>query len=57
MSNNTWEDHEILDALELRDEGCTMRQIAVYLGRSRNSVIGQVNRTINESLKYEIYDE
>lgn len=57
LKTGQWEDGEILDALILRDKNWTMREIASFLGRSRNSVIGTVNRVINEGLKHERQDD
>ena len=53
LKTGQWEDGEVLDALILRDKNWTMRDISVFLGRSRNSVIGAVNRVINETDKSE----
>ena len=44
-----WTDNEMLEAVTLRDEGWTMKDIGALLGRSKNSVIGTVNRILNEA--------
>ena len=43
-----WSDRDMLDALSLSEEGLTMKQIGERIGRSKNSVIGTVNRIRNE---------
>ncbi len=53
LKTGQWEDDEVLNALILRDKNWTMRDIAVFLGRSRNSVIGAVNRVVTETNKSE----
>jgi len=44
-----WSDDDILDALHMRDEGFTMREIGNHFGVTKNAVIGMVNRVMNES--------
>jgi len=53
MTNKEWTDDEILSALILRDKNWTMKDVGLFLGRTRNSVIGQLNRVHNESEKHE----
>jgi transcriptional regulator len=48
-----WDDGHVLDALILREKNWSMQEIAVFLGRTRNSVIGTVNRVKNETDKSE----
>jgi len=44
-----WTDDEILHALALRDAGLSHAKIGAVLGgRSKNSVIGMLNRVANE---------
>lgn len=44
-----WSDDDILDALHMRDEGFTMREIGNHFGVTKNAVIGMVHRVMNES--------
>jgi len=44
-----WSDDDILDALHMRDEGSTMREIGNHFGVTKNAVIGMVHRVMNES--------
>ena len=44
-----WSDDDILDALHMREQNYTMRQIGEHFGVTKNAVIGMVNRVMNES--------
>ena len=50
---DAWDDGHVLDALILKEKNWSMQEIAVFLGRTRNSVIGTVNRVKNETDKSE----
>jgi transcriptional regulator len=43
-----WTDGQILAALQLRDWGWTREQIGARLGRTKNSVVGVINRVDRE---------
>jgi hypothetical protein len=50
MAVQRWSDEQILEALHLRENvGESMQAIADHLGRSRNSVIGLMDRVIKET--------
>jgi len=44
-----WTDEDILDALWMRDEGYTFKQIGAHFGVTKNAAIGMANRVLNES--------
>jgi len=44
-----WSDDDILDALHMRDENYTMKEIGDHFGFSRNAVIGMINRVLSAS--------
>tara|TARA_R110000824_G_scaffold78189_1_gene197459 strand:+ start:311 stop:490 length:180 start_codon:yes stop_codon:yes gene_type:complete len=44
-----WSDDDILDALHMREQNYTMKQIGEHFGVTKNAVIGMVNRVMNES--------
>jgi len=44
-----WSDDDILDALHMREENYTMREIGQHFGYSKNAVIGMINRVLKES--------
>ena len=51
MNGTEWTDEEILEAMTLSDEGVMMKDIGAIIGRSKNSVIGTVNRIRKEIAK------
>ena len=44
-----WSDHDMLDALQMRDDNYTMKEIGLHFGYTKNAVIGMLNRVKNES--------
>lgn len=44
-----WSDHDMLDALQMREDNYTMREIGQHFGYTKNAVIGMVNRVLKES--------
>lgn len=48
MNGKEWTDAEILEALTLSEEGLSMKAVGERIGRSKNSVIGTINRIRNE---------
>ncbi len=48
MKGKEWTDAEMLEALTLNDEGLSMKAAGERIGRTKNSVIGMINRIRNE---------
>ena len=48
MRKDLWSDKDLLEALTLAGQGWTRRAIGELTGRSKNSVIGTLNRIQNE---------
>tara|TARA_R110000796_G_scaffold97635_1_gene204761 strand:+ start:1265 stop:1492 length:228 start_codon:yes stop_codon:yes gene_type:complete len=48
MAMESWSDKDLLVALTLAGQGWTRKAIGDHLGRSKNSVIGTLNRIQNE---------
>ena len=44
-----WTDDNILEALWMRDEGFTMREIGNHFGVTKNAAIGMLHRVMKES--------
>lgn len=51
MKNYYWSDEDLLQALTLANQGWTRKAIGESMGRSKNSVIGTLNRIQNEMLQ------
>lgn len=51
MKNYYWSDEDLLQALDLASQGWTRKAIGESMGRSKNSVIGTLNRIQNEMLQ------
>ena len=48
MKGKEWTDAEMLEALTLSEEGLSMKAVGERIGRSKNSVIGTINRIRKE---------
>ena len=47
--SKAWTDDDILEALWMRDEGYTFKEIGAHFGVTKNAAIGVLHRVMKES--------